>query len=270
MKKMKKLLFVFIIGLFLWVRIGIDGQAFTINLPEGAIEYASLETVPNVVNQKFGNFSLVQNYKMYEKTDSTDYYLRVYKAEKPVSLPLEKIGEHQQAGNGSIKVIHKEETQETTTYEEKLSSYLKAEYGTVVKSSCGIPLNRVTMDISATMSASLSTEVTKTTTLTVTEGTEIKFTVQVGPGFYLIQKRAIFQYYVIQKVGIVYNLIRKGNSYYRGSEKRYALFETIGQFVCQGEKTKVIGVYEYERLPNGIDLQIVTDNLTDKDYLTYF
>ena len=268
---MKKLFFVLISGISLFLFMGINANASSIQLPAGTVEYSSLETVPNAANYKFGNFRLVQDYKLYEETDSTDFYLRVYEAEKPASLPVQILSEiYQMTNNGNIKYEHIIEKTETIFYEESLNLSINTEYGATVKSTCGVPLNNITTTISSSMSTSLTSEVKKKTELTLKQGTKVEINLNVGPGLYVVQRRAIYKYFIIQKVGVVYNLIKKGNRYIRGSEKRYALFETIGQFVCQDSVTGVVGIYEYERMSNGIDLQIVTSNFTDKDYIVYF
>lgn len=268
---MKKIIFVFVSAMLFLSSMYMEGNASYIPLPDGAIEYSSLNAVPKPTNNRFGNYSLVQNYELYEKTSATDYYLRVYVAEKTASLPVQRLTPAlQMTTAGRINYEYVEEESANITYEESISSIINTSIGSEIKSACGVPLNYVTTTISASMSSTLKTEIKKTTELKLVKGTKFSFSMDVGPGFYFGERRAIYKYYIIQKAGIVYNMVKdkKGN-FVRGTEKKYALFETIGQFVCLGEGSSVLGIYEYERMPNGIDFRIVTTNLTDANYVVY-
>lgn len=267
---MKKLFFLITSFIFLFC-ISICSNASGTVLPVGAVAYQSKEDIPPASNPAMGSFNLVKNLTLYKSTTTTDYYYRVYQCTMHFSLPFEIVGEeHYQQQSGSyIEYSYTQSNLSRYTYETILSKSLSTSLGTSVKASVGVPLNQVTTNLETSIEESLTETVSISHTIEHYNGQTINLHYNINEdGYYSIQRRSTYKYYIVQKVAYIYNMKKTKTGFVRTTLNCYALLdETTGQFSYLGGD--VLGLYRYIRNSDGYTFSYDPSYIPNETNLKY-
>lgn len=279
MKKYFKILVVVATLLMVLLGVNLRTKAYTIypELPEHQRYSCEWDEIPAPVLDGLYNFIKVETHELFDKNDDSyaafENYEIIYKLEKPINLPiyffLGTSLDYYPHG-GSMTFTEEYSYSEGETYETRVFAEYTKSKGVDLSMTTEFGDSKVTGGIELNYASTVGSELSHQTSINFGHSVSVSRTYNtLEKSYYRFERRAIFDVYLIQEIGSIYDVINKGDRIVRrGLDFSYAEKSPIIVLHYAGIEDEV-GLFKYI-LNSENEFVLDTDYLPNSSSFIYY